>query len=190
MDSFTVEYDADTWLRVPTSFPDADDVAAENWAARQATVQRERGVEETVTSGTLDQYFLDIVDAARRTGEHESFWALIARDAPGFIAITLDVDPAAEPLDDLLSMLTARRGNEYEPASYSQTEAAGLGQGVYVHRLDRDSQDQVVQSLYYVFRAEDTDYIVSTETHDPASLAWAVPKILEFIDGIAPAGAA
>lgn len=190
MDSFRVDFDSDTWLRVPTSFPDADDATAEAWAARQAERARGRGFQETKRSGTLDEHFLTMVEVARGSGEHESFWALIADEAPGFVAVVLDVDEASGPLDGLLSTLVAQRANEYEPATYTQTEAAGLGEGVCVHRLDLDSEQRVYQSLYYVFRADGSDYVVSTETYDSVSLSWAIPKILELVDGITPARAA
>ena len=189
MDSFRVDHDPDVWVRVPTEFPDGDDADVETWAGRQAVRARERGFTETLDTGTLDQYFVDMVEAARPAGEHNTLWGLVADDAPGFLAIALDVEAPDSPLEEMLSALVAHRDNEYEPATYSQTEAAALGEGVCVHRLDLDSNRRAYQSLYYVFRAEGSDYIVSTETYDSVALTWAVPKIVEFIDGISPAQA-
>jgi hypothetical protein len=186
VDDFQLRYDPDVWLQVPSQFPNDEDATVADWAVRQAANQRARGFRETVDSGTLESYFTALAAVARHAGDHGSFWAVIAEDAPALVALTLDVTDAVGILDDLLSTLAGPTVSQYEPAHHATIHATGLGEGLQVTRLDVDTKGHVYQSQFFVFRHEQLDYVLSTQNYDIASLAWAEPKIQEFIDGITP----
>lgn len=186
MASFNVDYDPGSWVQVPFEFPTALGHTAQQWAAQTAQEQRDRGHAETPQSGTLDDYFLGLVRVAQdatRAVDHTSMWALINRDAPGFVMVALDLEPADGSVEEFAKAASARRANEYEPATVTPIELPNLGDGVRVVRHDFDESRQVMASVAYLFRVEDLDFMLMTQSYDLVTVDWAFPLFEELLAG-------
>lgn len=185
MISLEFEYDPELWLPVPTEFPDDEGRSPEQWIAAQAAERRRRGFAETDATGALERYFTEVLAVAQDiAADHDGVWALLPDDAPGFVAVALDVANADRNLNDVLSELAGRRPEEYEPAAVVEVHSPGLGDGFLVTRNDIDPDRSVVGTLCYVFRTAGADVTVSGQSYDIALLSWAAPFIRDLVDGI------
>lgn len=189
MASFAVTYNSRAWLPVPREFPTPAGESAEAWVAREAQERRERGFVETAKSGTLDDYFRRVLAAAQGVRvDHDTIWALVPDEAPGFLLAACDSRAAEGSMDDFLAALAARRGTEYEPAQVDHLELPNLGDGVRVVRRDVDEQRQLYVSVYFVFRTRGVDFMLSTQSYDPAMVDWSLPLFEELLAGVTITG--
>jgi hypothetical protein len=186
MASFNVDYDPASWVLVPFEFPSPLGESADEWAGRVAQEQRERGYLETARTGSLDDYFRQLVTAAQRATEdvaHDTMWALIKHEAPGFVMAALDLEEADEPFDDFVNAVAAPRPNQYEPAVVTPVELPNLGDGVRVVRHDFDEDRQLYVTVYFVFRVNGADFLLTTQSFDVPAVDWALPLFEELLAG-------
>jgi hypothetical protein len=189
--SFSVTYNSRAWLPVPREFPTDDGETADAWAARNAAERRERGFTESERSGTLEDYFGRILAAAQKNPvDHDTIWALVPDEAPGFLMAACDTREAEGSIDDFLAALAGRRDNQYEPAKVTHLDQPNLGQGVRIVRHDFDERRELYVSVYYVFRTQGVDVMVSTQSYDLAMTDWSLPLLDELVDGVTITGGA
>lgn len=189
MASFNVTYNSRAWLPVPREFPTEASASAADWAAREAAERREQGFVETAKTGTLDDYFRRVLSAAQSIPvDHDTVWALVPDDAPGFLMAACDTREAEGSMDDFLAALAASRQNQYEPAKITHLDLPNLGEGVRVVRYDFDERRELYVSVYFVFRTHGVDFMLSTQSYDLAVVEWALPMLEELLAGVAITG--
>lgn len=187
MASFRVTYNSRAWLPVPREFPSelVPDADADAWVARNAAERRERGFPETERSGSLDDYFRRVLTAARNNSvDHDTLWALVPDEAPGFLMAACDTRAAEGSPDEFLRALAGRRPHEYEPAKVTHLELPNLGDGVRVVRHDMDERREIYASVYFVFRTRGVDFMLTTQSYDLAMMDWAQPLLEELLAGV------
>lgn len=191
MASFDVDYDPASWALVPVEFPSAQATGPREWAARMAAEYRGRGLRETRRSGTLDAWFLRVADAAHQATAsvaHDTMWALVARDAPGFLLVAIDVMETDvmevdDAFNDFVTEASAPRPHEYRPATVTPLHLPGLGDGVQILRHDIDEDRQVCASLTIVVPIENLLLGLFAQSYDLPALEWAVPLCEALVAG-------
>jgi hypothetical protein len=191
--ALNVTWDREVWLYLPAEFPHGPYPDEDAWIAtilkahRQARWNRQQ-------RRWLEEYLRGL-RANNRVGAHRFAYFVDLRK----VLLSVDVFEGPHDPHSTLHDITGSDGidTDARPPVVVDIVAQGLGPGTRVERAltvpmttherigPGDGATEVIVMVFWVFRSEEADVVITATKSDPAVLAAALPDIEALIDGIA-----
>lgn len=187
-----ITWDRELWLYLPLEFPHGPYLDEDTWIATISDAHRRAGWKRGQREWLAD--YLRGLRANNRAGAHR--FAYLAD--PRRILISVDVHEAPADPDATLHDITGSDGvdSDARPPVVVDVVAQGLGPGVRVERAltvplttherlgEGQGPTEVIVMVFWVFRSDAADVVITATKSDPAVLASVMPEIEALIDGI------
>jgi len=187
-----VTWDREVWLYLPLKFPYGPYPDENSWIATIVGAYR-RARWNRKQRQWLEEYLRGL-RANNRVGAHR--FAYFAD--PLRILLALDVYEGPHDPHTTLHDITGSDGvdTDARPPVVVDVVAQGLGPGTRVERAltvpittherigTGDGPTEVITMVFWVFRSEAADVVITATKSDPAVLASALPDVERLIDGI------
>lgn len=188
-----VTWDREVWLYLPLEFPHGPYPNEDAWIATILKAYRRAGWNRRQRQW-LEEYLRGL-RANNVVGAHRFAYFVDPRRT----LVSVDVFEQPHDPDTTLHDITGSDGidTDAEPAVVVDVVAQGLGPGTRVERAltvpittherigTEDGPTEVIIMVFWVFRSQAADVVITVTKSDRAVLAAALPDIETLIDGIA-----
>lgn len=188
--SLLIDWDRERWLYLPTAFPWHVYPDEDAWISTITGAFRRAGWRDE-EAGWLGDYLRGL-RANNRGGAHRFAWLVDPRK----LLVAVDVFDVPHDATSTLHDLTGADGTPADTREpfVAEVVARGMGAGTRVERVMRvprsthenigEPQEEVLMMVFWAFRSDAADVIVSVTHREPAVLASVLPDVEQLIDAI------